>query len=232
MIKKLFEDDWIIAVDKPPRVHSVPDGNDPKAESLVQLIQKDYPTKEYTPYVLHRLDYETSGVVLLGKYEHDREILTTILRNESTKKTYTALTKNVPEPRNGNIFKKLPSRYTGTLVEAHTAYNVTRIFPKGEFSIIEATISTGRKHQIRRHLAAIGCPVIMDDLYGDKKFNQKFRKIVRLGRQFLHASRIDFTHPFTQKKTHVRSPLPMDLLVTIKRISGTMPAPRTRPSRY
>ncbi|MBI2453863.1 RluA family pseudouridine synthase [Candidatus Peregrinibacteria bacterium] len=214
----LYEDDFLIAVNKPARIATVPGGGISNEESVAGLMQKQFQGKACHPYVLHRLDIETSGVLLLGKHEQHRKILEEIFRHPSTRKKYIALLKGIPFGK--LVTKPLPSRSSGELVPAETHYKVLQIFHTGgpKLALVEAEIKTGRKHQIRRHFAGVGHPVVLDALYGDQRFNRKFRIIFRLGRLFLHAGSIEFRHPFLKKMLRIEAPLPMDLQSVLKKL--------------
>ena len=226
LISTLYEDDFILAVNKPPRVVSVPAAGIPLQDTILGMVQKEFGAKsggksdgsDFQPFLLHRLDYATSGVILFGKYERDREKLENIFRDERTRKIYTTLLHGVPK---GRVVKhRLAARHSAVMVEAETHFTVQKIFRILDVScaLVDAEILTGRKHQIRQHFAHIGCGVVMDDMYGDKNFNRKFRLTYRLGRMFLHAGRIEFFHPLLDRMMKIEAPLWPDLVVTMKRI--------------
>lgn len=227
----LYEDEYLIAANKPPRVATVPGGEIPLHETVMGQLQKQYQKKGISPYPLHRLDRETSGVILFGKYPRDRELLEGIFGHPETHKKYLALLKGVPRPKNkeqkNKITIPLSARRQPRLgvksekVPAETNYKVLRSINLGGplVCLVEAEIKTGRKHQIRQHFAKIGCPVVMDSLYGDREFNKQFRIRLRLGRLFLHAEKISFFHPFLKKQMAVEAPLPIDLETVLKKIS-------------
>jgi 23S rRNA pseudouridine955/2504/2580 synthase len=177
--------------------------------------------------VLHRLDYETSGVLLFGKFPRDREALQEIWKHPDTKKKYIALVKG--KLRGDKIAIPLPARIyrhpvsqkgAENKIPAETRFRILKIFPGKPFplSLVEAEIKTGRHHQIRRHFAAIGCPVLLDSKYGDQKLNRMFRLNFRLGRLFLHAASIEFFHPFLKKSVKIEASLPPDLQSVLKKL--------------
>lgn len=218
----IYEDEYLLAVSKPARMASVPaDGIAPKVTALgeVQRMCQER-GDDFQPYLLHRIDMQTSGLLMFGKHERDREKLEEILRAKDTAKKYTALVKGIP--KGSVITAKLKARESSDKIFAQTKYRVIRVYKlpklKGVVSLVEAEIVTGRKHQIRQHFADIGCPVVMDDQYGDFSFNRKFRSAFRLGRMFLHASSIQFFHPFLEKNISIRAALPPDLEGTLERI--------------
>lgn len=220
----------MFAVNKPPRVMSVPADHGIKPgsralpqKSVLEIIQNRYRDKGYMPYLLHRLDMNTSGVMLFGKHEEDREALESIFKDDRTRKVYLALLRGVPD--SGIISHGLEGRYKGEedsgKVVAQTEFKVFktfRIFDKEDCALASAEILTGRKHQIRQHFAHIGFPVVMDEQYGDKKWNRRFRLKFWLGRQFLHSERIEFFHPILKKTISIQTEMPADLQQTLQRI--------------
>lgn len=214
----LYEDDYLIAVNKPARLATVPAEFISLRDTVLGQAQRQFEKAGFTPYVLHRLDAQTSGVLLLGKHEKDRVELEALLKHPDVVKTYVALLKGVPSGK--VITKNLKARTSDIEVFAQTKYKVMAVF-KGKVplcSLIEAYIKTGRKHQIRQHFAGIGHPVIMDPRYGDERLNRKFRIRFRLGRQFLHAAEISFFHPFLKKPITIKAPLALDLQSTVKNL--------------
>lgn len=214
----LYEDEYLIAINKPARVATVPGENIPLHESVLGLMQFQCNRKGFTPYVLHRLDKDTSGVLLFGKNQKDREKLESILTHAETHKKYAALVKGVP---NGKIITApIKARESNEKVFAQTNYRIVAVF-RGRVplcSLVEAEIKTGRKYQVRVHFAHIGHPVILDPKFGDEQFNRKFRIKFRLGRQFLHSVSLSFIHPFTQRVTKIEAPLPIDLQSVLNKL--------------
>jgi len=221
LIQIIYEDDYILAVNKPPRVLSVPSSDSDRKESLPILLKRQLPRQSFFP--LHRLDYGTSGVMLFGKDESHRSALEGIFSSPDTNKKYIALVLGNPKYKTGRITKPLPARTKKKFVPASTHYKVEQEFTSPPTSLISCIIDTGRKHQIRQHMASINHPIVMDDLYGNEKFNRQFRMILHLGRQFLHSESIDFIHPITKLPTHIEAPLTPDLQSIIKKLKSTRP---------
>lgn len=210
----------MIAVNKPARMDSVPGPHTPLPASALGMVQKRFAESQIKPYPLHRLDRDTSGILLFGKHERERATLEGIPRANETRKRYWVMVKGTPSGK--VITKKIPSRVSGEDIFAQTNYKVIRTFPEGLFSLVEAEIITGRRHQIRRHFAAIGHPVVLDGTHGDPKFNKRFRTRLRLGRQFLHARFMEFVHPITKAAVRIEAPMPMDLQSVLKRLGTPM----------
>lgn len=219
-ISIIFEDEYLLAVSKPARMASVPAEGIALSQTVLGGVQEMCRDRDdaFVPYLLHRIDMQTSGLLMFGKYERDREPLENILIQKDTHKKYTVLVKGIP--RGKVITAKLRARESDEKIFAQTKYHVMRVYkvPGSAVSLVEAEIVTGRKHQIRQHFADIGCPVVMDSQYGDSTFNRRFRLAFRLGRMFLHSSSIEFLHPFFKKIVVIRAELPPDLEITLGRM--------------
>lgn len=209
----------MLAVNKPPRLASVPATEIRLEQTVLGMVAHMCGGRGFVPYLLHRLDMQTSGVLLFGKYPRDRAALENIFRKTDTEKTYVGLLKGIP--RGNELATKLPARTADILVAAQTTFKVIKVY-KGPFGVpcalVSCKISTGRKHQIRQHFAQAGCPVIMDSQYGDARFNKAFWHEYHLSRQFLHAASIAFTHPLLEKRVVIEAPLPPDLAVVLKQM--------------
>ncbi len=216
----VYEDEYLLAVSKPPRVASVPATDVPEARTMLGMVGEFCRARgdENKPYLLHRIDMQTSGILLFGKYERDREKLEGILTAKDTIKKYLTLVRGIP--KGTVITAKLKARTSDEKIFAQTKYRVMKIYRvlKTALSLVEAEIKTGRKHQIRQHFADIHCPVVMDQTYGDREFNTKFRTSFRLGRQFLHSALLEFTHPITGLRVRILAKLPIDLENALKRL--------------
>ncbi|MDP3762801.1 MAG: RluA family pseudouridine synthase [bacterium] len=166
--------------------------------------------------VVHRLDKDTSGVILFAKNEKAEEYLRGLFKNREIKKTYLALVVGEMKQKEGKIelsigrSKKTPLKRVaigekrGTIREAVTEYKVLKKFDG--FTLVEARPKTGRTHQIRSHFAAIGHPVVCDRLYSGKRFVCP----AGLSRQFLHAFSLELTL-LSGTRTRLEAELPGDL---------------------
>lgn len=201
----LYEDEAMIAIDKPAGLLTVATETE-KLETAFVLLSLMLPIR---PAIVHRLDRETSGLLLFAKSHDIREKLQAAW--DTVEKTYLAIVEGVPQPPAGTIENHLTEgkslRMTASLLpNPDSKHAITRyrlIKTKGQFSLIEVVIETGRKHQIRVHLAGKGCPIIGDENYGSKSNPAK-----RLG---LHAHRLAFDHPITGKRLVLESPMPTSL---------------------
>jgi RluA family pseudouridine synthase len=197
----LFEDDWLLAVTKLGGELVVKGKGKTQRLPLLDFLRKDYPS--LAP--IHRLDYETSGVVVFAK---SKNTLKTIVDSKFAdwKKTYVAIVAGVPRKKEGSIDIPLPARSGTGNVPASTQYKLKESF-RG-CSLVEVHFERGQKHQIRRHLSMIGHPLILDDVYGDQKANRLFGRFLKMHRFFLHATSVEFPHPVTGKTVRIESPLP------------------------
>lgn len=206
-IDVLYEDEHLLAVNKPAGLVSVPAPRIEEYRTLQGQLREwaMREKKDYKPYLLNRLDRDTSGILLIGKYPRDREQLEAIFQDPRTEKTYLALVKWVPKQLEGTITFPLGARSSKRKVPAVTHY---KTFKKmAHASLLEVRIETGRKHQIRQHLAMIGHPLILDRDYGDRTFNNNWQRIKKgKGEFFLHSWKTKFFHPFLKEEVEVVAP--------------------------
>lgn len=196
----LYEDDHLLVVEKLPRELSVAGKGKVEKKSLYDYLKPDYPGLT----VVHRLDYETSGVIVFAK---SSKVAERIVSDHLLKqKTYLALVNGVMRKSSGEISKKLQSRSDGERIDATSKYKVLERLEG--LTLVEVTLASGRRHQVRQHLAMIRHPLILDAVYGDDHYNQMFQKAFRLSHFFLHAVIIELEHPETGEEIVVASPLP------------------------
>ena len=209
----IYEDDDLLVVDKPAGLIVHPAPGHP-AHTLVNAILAHFPHLAdigdfLRPGVVHRLDKDTSGVMLVAKNSAAQADLAKQFKSHSVTKAYLALVKGKLEPEEGiieaDIGRDPRHRQRMAVVaagrEARTKYRVVKYI--GGYTLLEVRPETGRTHQIRVHLAAIGFPVVGDKIYGVKS--------PHLSRQFLHACRLGFKLPSTGKYIEFESALPEDL---------------------
>jgi 23S rRNA pseudouridine1911/1915/1917 synthase len=212
-LKIIYEDDDLLVVDKPAGITVHPAPGHPE-HTLVNAILAYFPHLadigvSLRPGVVHRLDKDTSGVMLVAKNSAAQDYLARQFQSHSVTKAYLALVKGHLTPENGiieaDIGRDLRNRKKMAVVahgrEARTEYRVVKYI--GNYTLLEVMPETGRTHQIRVHLAAIGFPVVGDKVYGVKS--------PYLARQFLHAARLGFKLPSTGKYVEFESALPPDL---------------------
>ena len=214
-VKILYEDDDLLVIDKPAglTVHPAPGHPSHTLVNAVLAHLSNLADADATPRpgIVHRLDKDTSGVMLVAKNNVALANLSNQFKSRSVKKVYLTLVKGHLKPELGVIEapigrdsgdrKKMAVTRESRGRQARTNYRVIRYV--GKNSLLEITPETGRTHQIRVHLAAIGYPVIGDATYG--------KKSAYLNRQFLHAYRLSFHLPSSGKYVEFESPLPADL---------------------
>jgi 23S rRNA pseudouridine1911/1915/1917 synthase len=215
---KLFEDEWLLVIDKPAGLVVHP-GAGEKQETVLDIFRYHYPQVEAMsdperPGIVHRLDKDTSGVLILAKTEEALQAMQELFQAREMQKTYLALVKGRMRFRNGTIDLPLarslknrarfevPREERADQREAVTDFSVIRFFD--DFTHVRLMPHTGRTHQLRVHLSHFGNPVLGDILYGNRR-DPGFPRLA------LHAFRIEFTHPFTGDPLRITSPLPADL---------------------
>ena len=211
----LFEDAHLLAINKPAglAVH----GGSGVNFGVIEQLRSQRPDARFLELV-HRLDRDTSGVLLLAKKRSALTQLHAELREGRVKKIYCALVKGVWRGQQRavklNLHKfVLPSGERRVAVredgqESHTVFSLERAWR--EFSLLRAELKTGRTHQIRVHLAHLGYPIAGDDKYGDFDLNKLLAR-TGLKRMFLHAASVGFRHPASGEKITIEAPLPDEL---------------------
>lgn len=206
----LFEDEEILIINKAAGI-AVHEGKAiPKSRSLLGMLEAALRPRDIVPKLVHRIDRETSGLLVVAKREDVAEEMERRFAGSEVEKEYVALVMGRCSPLQGEINFPLPGR-DGRPVSALTHYTVEREFAGA--TLVCVKIETGRMHQVRLHFAKLGHPVVMDDRYGNFAFNKQFRKTHNLKRQFLHARAIAFEH--RGKKRKWSAPLPEDLAQTL-----------------
>jgi 23S rRNA pseudouridine1911/1915/1917 synthase len=200
----VFEDEYLLVVDKPAGLvtHPAPGHHEPTLADAVKGL------------IVHRLDRFTSGLLLIAKTEAVREALQAELRRREVRREYLALVGGHPDAESGTIDAPLGrDRHNRTLMStrtdkprrAVTHFEVVERLPRT--TLLSVRLETGRTHQIRVHLAAIGHPVCGDPAYGGRDCGRR----LGLDRQFLHATKLMFRHPVTGEMEVCESKPPVDL---------------------
>ncbi len=219
----LYEDDCLIAIDKPAGV--AVHGGSGVSFGVIEQLRMARPQARLLELV-HRLDRETSGILLVAKKRSALKNLQDQFRSRETDKTYLALVSGLWPTRRKVLDKSLHKyllpdgeRRVKVVAKDHpdampslTLVKVARASPS--CSLLEVTIKTGRTHQIRVHLAAEGMPIVGDDKYGDFELNKTLQgpsTPVPLRRMFLHAWRLQFRHPASGQSQQLQADLPSEL---------------------
>ncbi len=207
--KIVYEDKWLIVIDKPSGMLVIPT---PKKETntLTDLLNKELDRRgiEANAYPCHRLDRETSGLILYSKGKSARKLMMEQFKKREVKKSYIAIVQGAVKKDSDIIKSDIYNKNKSRSETAITKYSV--IQRKGPLSILEVEPVTGRTNQIRIHLQKMGHPVVGESVYAFRKdFNLKFKRAA------LHAVRIEFKHPITGAALKFESPLPDDMKALI-----------------
>jgi 23S rRNA pseudouridine1911/1915/1917 synthase len=226
-LRIVYQDEDVIVVDKPPGLTVHPAAGHPRG-TLVNALLTICPELAnikgtLRPGIVHRLDKDTSGLLVVAKNEAAHASLAGQLKNREVHKVYLALVRGRVEPPQGVIDAPIGRhprrRQRMAVVEggraAQTRYRVRKLLDDAgvAYSLVEAEPLTGRTHQIRVHFASIGHPVVGDRLYG--------KASALVGRQFLHAWRLGFRLPASGRYQEFESPLPGDLEGALEALGGT-----------
>ena len=211
----IYADGDLYVVDKPAGLAVTEGKTVSKLESLAGFIERKYQERKVRPKLAHRLDKDTSGLIVFAKNESALAELESQFENGNVAKEYLCLVVGRVPNIEGKIDFPLPGR-DGHLVRAVTRYRIVKRF--SETTFMRVNIETGRLHQIRLHFAKLGYPVVLDDQHGDFNFNKRFRKEYGLKRQFLHAAKLAID--FNGKRQNWTAPLAEDLARLLKIMEG------------
>ncbi len=219
-VRIAHEDEHLLVVDKPAGivVHPAPGhATGTMVHGLLGLTAGGEEPER--PGIVHRLDRDTSGLLVVARTDEAYERLQELVRRRELERRYRALVRGRPRSWRGRIDAPIgrdrrdPTRRsldTDSPREAVTHFEVERLLE--QHALLDVRLETGRTHQVRVHLAAIGLPVVGDPVYGVPD--------QQLKRQFLHAWRLAFAHPFTGERIEVESPLPPELQVALERFAS------------
>ncbi|HZF00795.1 MAG TPA: RluA family pseudouridine synthase [Methylomirabilota bacterium] len=243
-IPVLFEDEHLLALDKPAKLLTSPDRYDPNRPNLMKLLHagiaaaKPWARERHLNYLsnAHRLDFETSGVILLAKSKEVLVTLANLFGTEKPLKKYLALVRGEISENQFEVDAKLaphPVKIGEMRVDpkngkqSKTKFEVLENFPRFGYALLKCEPLTGRTHQIRTHLRHAGLPIVGDELYGGKPlWLSRLKKDYRLkegreeraliSRVALHAEELTLPHPVTNEMVTIKSEWPKDLKVALK----------------
>jgi 23S rRNA pseudouridine1911/1915/1917 synthase len=215
-----YEDEHLLVVDKPAGVVVHPAAGHVSGTLVHGLVGRAGGGEEDRPGIVHRLDRDTSGLLVVARSEEAHRRLEDMVRNRALERGYVALVRGRPRSWRGRIEAPIgrdrdePTRQsldTDNPRDAVTHFEVAELLPG--HALLNVRLETGRTHQIRVHLAAVDLRVVGDAIYGvpDRA----------LDRQFLHAARLAFEHPFSGERIEVESPLPPELATYLSRLRGS-----------
>jgi 23S rRNA pseudouridine1911/1915/1917 synthase len=213
-----YEDEHLVVVDKPAGLVVHPAPGHASGTLVHGLLAHDVAGGDAErPGIVHRLDRDTSGLMVAARSEEAHRRLQQLVRRRALERHYLALVVGRPRSRRGRIEAPIgrdrrdPFKHsldTDTPRDAVTHFKLLELLPR--HALLDVRLETGRTHQIRVHLAAVDLPVAGDTVYG------RPRELM-LERQFLHAARLAFPHPFTDEQLEVTSELPGDLTAALER---------------
>ena len=209
--KIIYEDECLIVADKPSGMLVIPT---PKKETntLTDLLNRDLDGRNIgaNAYPCHRLDRETSGLIIYSKGPAVQKLMMEQFRRREVKKSYIAIVQGKVSRNSDTITSGIYNRNKKRQESAITKYRVLE--RKGDLSVLEAEPVTGRTNQIRIHLQKIGHPIVGESVYAFRKdFKLKFKRVC------LHAAKLEFKHPVTGRAEKFESPLPGDMEGFLKR---------------
>ena len=201
----IYEDSDVILIEKSAGLLSYPLPEDRKADSAIQLIRRYWKSKNVhnrNLYLLHRLDRDTSGLMIFAKSTLARKSLINQFNEHSVVRGYIAITQGIPNPRQGTLETMLGRKFTGKRgvtdrgKSSKTYYEVMRA--SSSHALVYCSLHTGRTHQVRIHMMHLGTPVVGDRIYGKSKAR----------RLYLHSHILGFIHPRSQKPQLFLSVIP------------------------
>lgn len=218
----LYEDYQIALINKPSGLLTHQSKMSSDKDTLVDRLKKRY---ESPPSPVHRLDRATSGVVLCAFDSNTAATLGKAFADKLVEKSYMAVVRGFTD-QSGEINRPLRKDGEGELQEAHTSYErigraeipvANNKYSSSRYSLVRIKPLTGRYHQIRRHLAGIGHPVIGDTSHGDLRHNRIIREFWGNNRLLLHCLSLTFPHPVSKKAITIKAPLPEEMKIITHR---------------
>lgn len=227
----IFEDDYIICVNKPNNVlvhHAFLSRNVADEDSLLQLIENQFQMKVYP---IHRLDRKTSGLILLAKKKEYVSKFQELFTSKEIQKTYYGVvrgfspeTKIIDSPVKGRDAKVHKEALTHLKTLANITLNIpVKPYDSSRYSLVELLPKTGRMHQLRVHSNKISHPLIGDSKYGDKNHDIMFEENFSWKNLFLHAGKLEFTHPFSSEEMLLKGSFPKDWIALFEKFSWKNP---------
>lgn len=223
-IEIIYEDTGLIVINKPAGINVHPGDHKTTEPSVIEIVQdmlwEKYNSLSFKPALVHRIDRETSGILLIAKEKKVLESLLNSLQNGKMTKVYHTLVIGKPPIPRGTIREKLlrkeEAKNEAKVIvsplwqEAITHYKTLSENIYGSYSLLECQIETGRTHQIRVHMQYSECPILGDKAYGNKWENSFAKKEYGVERQMLHAYSLTFPHPESKKTITLIAPYPAD----------------------
>ncbi len=227
-IEVIFQDDSLLVVDKPSGLASLPDGYNPTLPHIKSVLEEQYGPM----WIVHRLDKDTSGVLVLARSASAHRSLNSQFEHRQVSKVYHALVNGTPDWQERTV--SLPLQANGdrqhrTVVDLHTGKSaithLTIIERFGKCCLLQAVPETGRTHQIRAHLAVVGLYIIGDKLYTRRADQQEKDNVGQIDPSVgsgvtmaLHAQSIELSHPLSGQRLKFTAPYPPELAALLERM--------------
>ena len=219
-IEIVFEDDYIVAVNKPNNflIHQSHYARNIKEPTLLEFLEQQL---GFPLYPVHRLDRKTSGIILLAKQKEFVATFQELFNQNEIHKTYYAMVRGF-SPAVGTIDTPVKNDDTGVYKDALTNYTTSQSieldipvtpYEKSRYSLVKLCPETGRMHQLRKHLNKINHPIVGDYKYGDRFHNRMYETEFNCMYMFLHAYKMEFTHPLSAQKMCLTAGFPIDWLL-------------------
>ncbi len=233
----LHEDEAVVLVNKPPGMLTIPDRYDPSLPNLLHWLKSRWDSI----YVVHRLDKDTSGILCFARTEAAHKHLSLQFQQRTVDKHYLALVDGIPQPATGTIDLPIAkSKTSGAKMvvgqngkPALTLYETVEVF--GQHALLALNIKTGRTHQVRVHMEAIGHPLVVDPMYGrrgaiylseikGRRFKRSKGEEERplVSRVTLHSHRLVFDHPSTEERISFEAEPPKDFRALVRQLGKWM----------
>ncbi|MCB1181056.1 MAG: RluA family pseudouridine synthase [Chlamydiia bacterium] len=218
----LYEDDDLIVINKPAGLVVHPGAGNPShtfVNALLYHCKIECETKKLRPGIVHRLDKETTGVLVAAKTEFTHRMLVEQFANRKVEKIYLAICLGNPGNRliANSIGRHPQKRQEMTVLETGGKMAITEVQTlayDGKLSVVQLSPQTGRTHQLRVHLKWLKTPILGDTVYGNARIN----KLYKAKRQLLHAKKLVLTHPRTKNRIELNAPLPDDIIFLTKQL--------------
>lgn len=196
----LYQDEFLLVVNKPAHLLTVPGRHPQNQDCLIHRVQREFPSAS----VVHRLDYDTSGLLVLPLTKPALSTLSKEFQSRGTKKLYKAVVAGVPEPSTGTVDKAIAAdaerrplyKISADGKASVTHYQLLKLLPEYQASLLQLEPVTGRSHQLRLHMQSIGHAILGDPFYATAQQQQQSSRLM------LHASELEFTHPQTGQRLH------------------------------
>lgn len=218
----IYQDDYLLILNKPSRLLVLPDGYDPLKPNLKQILENEFSKI----YIIHRLDKDTSGIIMFAFDQNTHRTLNNQFQRQQVNKKYISISKNIPEWKLlsfKNLIKVNGDRRHRTIVSpngkpSHTDFYLLKASQSKNLSVIVSSLHTGYTHQIRCHLSYLGFPILGDPLYKNFKNPKQPVTTHLINRTALHANQLTFFHPVQKKRIQLIAPLPDDMQEIIENI--------------